>query len=345
MNITILLPTKNRFYYLDRLLDYYKLVRFKGKLIILDSSDQNIRAKIKYKISLLKSLDIKYFHSKGLPCGLMKKYYKFINTKYVVFSGDDDYFTLSGLKKCLKFLDNNKNYIGCNGVGLSFISNFKSNYVDFIDLYKQAEIFGNNARERLKFQFNNYRVPIFSVFRTNDFKNFLHPVATVEETFNKCPDKIISDEYIIETSMVANGNIRKLNFPYLVRHIHNNRNADNLVIISPKKWIKSHNFKKSLNFFLRQIASQISKIDKIQIDKAKKFLKINFNLHLKKILDKEEKSSKNNLKKFFSKFIYLRRIRYFIKKYFSYNVNYLQIVKNKELRNILKSIESYSEKN
>ena len=48
------------------------------------------------------------------------------------------------------------------------------------------------------------------------------------ENFNNlCPDKAIADEYIIEGAMVAYCNIKMLNSPYLVRHIHN----DEIMII------------------------------------------------------------------------------------------------------------------
>lgn len=165
MKITLLIPTKNRFYYINKLLDYYSSINFEGTFIILDSSNTEIMNKIKNKISSVQNLKIKYFHFIGLPCGLMKKYFNKIETEYVVFTGDDDYFLKSGIKNCLEFLDANDDYIGCNGQGLSFYSSFKNEHIDYISHYNQAEIFGNSARERLEVQFKNYMVPIFSVDR------------------------------------------------------------------------------------------------------------------------------------------------------------------------------------
>ena len=42
MNISIIIPTKNRSKYLFKLLNYYQSINFTGQLIIIDSSDKKI---------------------------------------------------------------------------------------------------------------------------------------------------------------------------------------------------------------------------------------------------------------------------------------------------------------
>ena len=52
MNLSIIVPTKNRIYYLKKLLNYYSELNYKGNLVILDSSDQNIQKEILNEIKL-----------------------------------------------------------------------------------------------------------------------------------------------------------------------------------------------------------------------------------------------------------------------------------------------------
>ena len=47
MNISILIPTKDRVNYICRLLFYYDSISFKGNIIILDSSGKENSIKIK----------------------------------------------------------------------------------------------------------------------------------------------------------------------------------------------------------------------------------------------------------------------------------------------------------
>ena len=41
MDISIIIPTKNRLIYLKKLINYYESENFQGKLIIADSSDKD----------------------------------------------------------------------------------------------------------------------------------------------------------------------------------------------------------------------------------------------------------------------------------------------------------------
>ena len=340
MNLSIFVPTKNRFYYLSKLIKYYSSINFNGELIILDSSDDEIIENINKLIQSFKNLNIKLFHSFGLPCAMMKKYIDEASNDYVVFSGDDDYFVKKGMMDCIKFLEINSNFSGCNGEGICVHSSSKKNKIDYIDDYEQANINGINSMERINQQFNKYKVPIFSIFRKNYFKKFLEPVPTKEVFESSCPDKAIADEYIIEGAMVAYGNIHKLNSPYLVRHIHKERNIDNLVPDFKKDWINTPNFEKSKNYFFIKMSEIISKNDKIDIDQALKFFNEKFNIHLNYELKKEKKYI---LKIFLSKTLLkirpIKNLRYFLKRNIFTDKKYSKIKTNKDYSLIINSIE------
>ena len=50
MDLSIFVPTKNRYYYLSKLLDYYSSINFTGELIILDSSNEIVQKNSKRNI-------------------------------------------------------------------------------------------------------------------------------------------------------------------------------------------------------------------------------------------------------------------------------------------------------
>ena len=174
MNLSIFIPAKNRLYYVSKLIKYYSSIEFNGELIILDSSDNEIKDKIFELISIYKNLKIKYFHSLGLPCAMMKKYINEVSSDYVVFSGDDDYFVKSGLNDCLNFLNTNPNFSGCTGEGISVHSSSQRNKIDYIENYDQAKIYGSSSKERLSIQFKNIEFQFFQFLEKMILKIFLN---------------------------------------------------------------------------------------------------------------------------------------------------------------------------
>jgi glycosyltransferase domain-containing protein len=345
MNLSIFVPTKNRYYYIAKLLDYYLSINFKGELIILDSSDENIKVQIIEKISLIgEKLKIQYYHSVGFPCALMKKFFNKVKTDYVVFSGDDDYFTPSGIKSCIDFLNNNNSYIGCTGKGISVHSSINNKKIDFILNYKQAKIYGKSSIDRISHQFENYKVPIFSIYRSQEFVKFLVPVPSAEDFKKICPDKAIADEYMIEAAMVAYGKIEKLKLPYLVRHIHIDRNIGNMVPDFKKDWIKSKNYLQSKNYFLNEISKIISNEDKIDFIEAYNLLKKKYNEHVNKVIKNEKKFL---LKLYISKILFnlefIRKIKNFLRRNFFEKKIFSETFSNQELRAIMNSIEKKHE--
>lgn len=69
MNLSILVPTKDRSYFVLRLIHYYESLDFKGEILILDSSNKLHSNKI------IEVINIKYFHALGYPGMMMKKFF------------------------------------------------------------------------------------------------------------------------------------------------------------------------------------------------------------------------------------------------------------------------------
>ena len=104
MNISLIVPTKDRPSYVKRLLKYYSDLNFTGYIFVLDSSGKNISNDISNFIKKTKNKKIQYFRDVGFPGMITKKYISKIKTDYVAQLGDDDYLIPNGLKNCIKFL-------------------------------------------------------------------------------------------------------------------------------------------------------------------------------------------------------------------------------------------------
>ena len=222
MNISILIPTKDRSFFVLRLIHYYEILGFKGEIFILDSSNKFHAEKI---INAIKNsvINIKYFHSIGYPGMIMKKFLSEVKTDYVVETGDDDFLIIKGLKKLISFLDKNLNYSGANGKCISILSQTNINQIDGYSYYKMCGISEENPLLRFKKQCENYVVPVFSVFRKDIFKKIINQVPNYE---NKeiCPDREIVDELIQSFFSAIYSRIFHMQTLYLVRHISQIRN-------------------------------------------------------------------------------------------------------------------------
>ena len=134
MNISLLVPTKDRPSYVKRLLKYYSDLNFKGYIYILDGSNTKLSKNITNYIKQLNNKKIIYFHDVGYPGMITKKYLSKVNTDYVAQLGDDDYLIPDVLKKCIKFLDKNPNFSAAHGEGIIVTSSENPNKINHIDL-------------------------------------------------------------------------------------------------------------------------------------------------------------------------------------------------------------------
>ena len=135
MKLSIIIPTRNRQKLLKRtLLNLSKHVFFFSEIIIVDSSDKNFLIKknefknIWNKIKFYKSIP-SISHQRNLGLKNVNK-----NSNYVMFLDDDVNFEKSALKKMIKFLHNNNDYVG---IGFNLVIKDKS----FIDKIKKFKLF------------------------------------------------------------------------------------------------------------------------------------------------------------------------------------------------------------
>ena len=150
MDISIIIPTKNRLIYLKKLVNYYESENFQGQLIIADSSDKDNYMDTEIFLNKKKNLKITHFFFEGNEVAARENVCHHIKTKYIAQSGDDDYYCVNALKKIIEFLDSNKNYSSVSGYGYIVGYDVKKNIVKGISKYSSLHSEKNLPLERIK---------------------------------------------------------------------------------------------------------------------------------------------------------------------------------------------------
>ncbi len=223
MDFTLLIPTKNRFYYLDKTINYYSNLDFKGTIFIIDSSDKEISKKNKNLLNIFKNLKIEYFHFDGMPWQVIQKAFPSINTKFVSFTGDDDYLVPDMLEKGIAFLKSNSDFIAVNGDALCAVSLKNRTYIDYFTPYALNSSHEETANERVFGLMENYSLPLFSIHRTLYFEKLLSFIPDSSQYQKVCPVWAIADEILPSSISVALGKAAKIDGLFMVRGIHNER--------------------------------------------------------------------------------------------------------------------------
>lgn len=267
MDLTILIPTKDRHEQIKRIILYYKKFKFVGKIIILDSSNASNFLKNSTSVKQVNNPRISIFKYKALPYQAIKKFQKKIKTKYVCFSGDDDFFIISGLNDAVKFLKKNPATIGVNGTSIvAGMAGEKHNKLFAFGNYNHFHSNDSKPVNRLKKIILHYRVPLFSIFRK---KNYIQMLKIIPKKTNSkfCPTRVISDEILESFLVVAMGKISHISRPFLIRTVSNLKKGYNDFEYSNPGFLKSYNFlEKSV---VKILDMQSAKIFRYEFEKFK----------------------------------------------------------------------------
>ncbi len=315
MNITIIIPTRNRFDELKRLIFYYKDQKFTGNIFLVDSSQIKIFKKTKNFLKNFKNKKIKHFRYIGRPFECTKFVTNKIKTKYVCWSGDDDFYIVNAIKKSIKILERNREIDALNG--LSIVTKLtKRNSLNFMSwsIYDNFESSNPKSINRLIKILNNYKVPIFSIFRTKNFKQIMRYIPGRSDR-KLCPTRIIHDEYL-ESFLITHFNkIYYFNFPFLIRTVPDKKYATQSVVNLKKNSRFNFERQKSI-IYLKNILNKL-----LKNDEDKKLFSNNLEIFFDKI-------NKKKINFIFFKFLNMQTRKYYIK-LFTKNIDYfLKIINN-----------------
>jgi len=305
MDLTILIPTKDRFVYLKNLIEYYQTSNFKGKILIIDGSKKLIQLKIKKFILDKENVDYCYFND---PISIsIKKSKKFIKTNFVLHCGDDDYFHVKNLEILLKKLK--KKDKNSSIAGLSYLCEISENKtLNFSKYLALHPILQKNPYQRLKYIHRNYSNLLWFIIPKEVFFD------SYKNSSKKLKLKVLYDELIINYTLAIHAKFYLTNIPYLIRIVGHNSSGQTL----HKKKIKLSEFKKGIKKFKLLLLNSLKlKNSNVEIQKLDRDIKMNYLLKNKDLFIKKKnnnflkyiikKSYHIFFKEIFQRYIFLRK--------------------------------------
>ena len=312
MDITLIIPTKNRLHFLKKLLKYYSDLKFNGNILVLDDSDNvdynksNIFIK---KIQELNITHIKLNSSNGGGPGTLRESFSYLDTEFVSWLGDDDYLIPNGIEQCIQHLRDNNDLAATQGEGLIIgTPNFSTvPHIQAVHPYLGPIRLEDKACERFVNQYSNYKTPFFAVFRSEIFKK-IYNFFSLEELKQHCPYKLISDELLYSALCVIFGKFDKIKTLHVIRGIHKGRGGQRLKELI----ITTEDKKKSINYFTKIISQAINESDKRPIIELENIARDSLNNYLKCYnVPKKNSILKQTIRKILAKLHLLGLIRNF----------------------------------
>lgn len=261
---TLIIPTKNRPHFVQRLLTYYLSLGFSGTVVIIDSSDARVAEDIKEFVESINKVNYIYLYSKGLPLQVIKDNLDCIKTKYVSSCGDDDFIIPDAILRSITFLDNHQDISACRGDG--FVISDTNIPGESIGMYTQIKRLEDTASDRLANHFANYGSSIFHVFRSDLFKKAISatpPISKMEEGY----DRLIGDELLVSGLMLVYGKFAP------IEGLHVVRTASQEGKKLRRSWETKHLRKgreMAIKDFIKKVSIAISDEDSIDIHEAEK---------------------------------------------------------------------------
>ena len=264
-DVSVLIPTKNRPHFLLDLLNYYKARRFKGNILIGDSSSPDIFNEISDYISRnLSELNIELFHFPDTKPGpVIKRLLNDVVTNYIVLLSDDDFVLPNSISRCIDFLESNPEYSAAHGKGLLMNAEFRAGRLDVSSVqdYRQAVCMSDSSAGRVREIFANYAVSGYSVCRREVLIRVLNSVPdSVGPNYNNA----FYDEIIQVSLTAALGKIAELDILHLIRLDHGERGSFG----DFDSWMTQPSWHPSYSDFINKTALLIKEIDGVPYEDA-----------------------------------------------------------------------------
>lgn len=259
-----MIPTMNRPDFVIRQLEYYAKVKSPHPIYIGDASNEENSKKLQSAIEKLsKHLTINYYtypehiNVTESHIDLNEK----AREEYSVFSGDDDYQIPDSLTKCAEFLDKNSEYSSASGHAITFrlINNGAYGELRRLADYPRGQIESSTAAQRIIDFMTKYNVTLFSVFRTKQVVKCWSQAVSIK-------DRWFSGETMYCTMSSVLGKSKIIDCLSLVRQLDNTKNPPPTIF----EWITNKDWRPSYEIFCEALAKEISRIDGISIDEARK---------------------------------------------------------------------------
>jgi glycosyltransferase domain-containing protein len=279
-DLTIILLLKGRDAFTMRWFEYAKKFKIPYKIIVADGGlDTDLEKELRNK-KFYPEVDYEYvrypydenykiFYAKVLDA-LTR-----VETPYVILASNDDFLFFDALEDSVSFLKENSDYVSSRGEIWDFAVSSPSAGLGGIDcsaiygnlngvskLYYHPTVAGESATERvIDFSLKSHS-GWHDVVRTESLKEAYS--ALIESNINH----ISLSDSLVSFFLASQGKLRRGSELYMLHQCHSEMSALSDLHNSPFEWIDSNDWKSDLNGFLKGMAGQISKVDKISIHEA-----------------------------------------------------------------------------
>ena len=211
---TLMVLTRNRPYFVMRLLGYYKECKIRGPIYIGDlSSGEHKNRNKEIADRFADELDIRYSSVEGeTTFNAVNTLMRDVDTKYLAISQDTDFLVYETITECLAFLEAHQDYSVAQGLALGFHLYSFGPFGDFksTGLSSQPILDQNTAIERLRTLLSGHYGFINGVFRTECLREINSQVEGIHQGY------LLSD-FIRSCLLVIQGKVKTLDSLFLVR--------------------------------------------------------------------------------------------------------------------------------
>jgi len=282
--ITLVIPTRNRPDFLGRALSYYAERGFGHPVMVADSSDEE---HLRQNQSLLGSLRGGLLGTQEAFAGdtpvltKLSRTLEKVQTPYVAFGSDDDFFVPEALEKGVRFLETHSDFSVAHGEAVLFglRSGTTHGEMAWMKPYPQRTIAQETGSERLLEHLSCYTSTWYSVHRTDLLKDSLRQAAPLDldyfflEMVPSCLDLI-------------QGKAMRMEGLYMARQSHPGTTSSDGTGSSfdPFAWVAGSEWARQYQRFEACLANALAGKDRIGLDEAKGVLKEGFWSYLVRIL-------------------------------------------------------------
>lgn len=254
--VTLVIFTFNRPEYVMRTILYWS--KKNVNVLIMDGSNKPLDE------LYIKNFNqkTKYIYYPSSLCDRIEKSLDLFDTEFVLFHGDDEFFSPEAIESCIKELEKDKELVSCMGHCIMFEETnetlmARKHYSNLIG-YK---IYENSPIERMVKHMENYeQSTIYGITRTNVWKNAMKLVS------NQKLSVFAIEEYIFEMAVAFMGKSKVIPVLYWFRSNENSSINDNTNRFNIW-WKRKNNDEKYffINYFTEGL-SKLSNIDKKTIE-------------------------------------------------------------------------------
>ena len=279
INYNIIIPTYKRPEYLRRILSYYNSFNQLFKIIVADSSPDDIK-KINQKIvSSFLNIQIKYLDHYSPDINPYHKFadmVNYANQPYCVFSADDDFVIPKGIQESVKFLEKNEDFTSAHGQYISFsvtLNRKKEQEFRWMPIYPYQPIISIDAKERLLAHFTDYYPTLYALHRT-DFLRMIY-----NELLNSKVDPMQFGELLPDMLTLIYGKMKRLDVLYSARE------AESRVGYWPTlfEYMDAGKFDEEYAKFKNCLAHHLSIVGQLDIEAAKEAIDEGMRLYMGKL--------------------------------------------------------------